>query len=136
MTIKHKFQSALSDGANPTQVQPSNWNDDHDILQLVSPQTTVTFSNSPTFDASQGNSFKITLTGNVTSSTLSNAIAGQFITFEIIQDSSGNHTFIWPANVVGGINFADSVLNANAVIIQTFYFDGTNAYAIAPGMVN
>lgn len=136
MTIKHKFHSAISDGANPTQVQPSNWNDDHDIKQLVSPQTVVTFSNSPTFDASLGNNFKITLTGNVTSSVLSNALAGQIITFQIIQDGSGNHTFIWPPNVVGGINFADVVLSPNTIVVQSFYFDGTNAYALTPGMVN
>jgi hypothetical protein len=29
--IKHKFQSAKDDGTDATLVQPSNWNDDHDI---------------------------------------------------------------------------------------------------------
>jgi hypothetical protein len=28
--IKHKFQSLKSDGPDPTQVQPSHWNQDHD----------------------------------------------------------------------------------------------------------
>ena len=39
--------------------------------------TTVTFSATPTFDASTAASFKLTLTGNVTSSTLTNAVAGE-----------------------------------------------------------
>lgn len=33
--IKHKFNSAKSDGADPTRVQPSNWNDDHEITDYV-----------------------------------------------------------------------------------------------------
>lgn len=31
MAIEHKFSSAKSDGVDATLVQPSNWNDDHDI---------------------------------------------------------------------------------------------------------
>lgn len=32
VTIKHYFQSAKADGADPTQIQPSNWNDAHALL--------------------------------------------------------------------------------------------------------
>ncbi|HET9165112.1 MAG TPA: hypothetical protein VFP11_03880 [Candidatus Angelobacter sp.] len=45
--------------------------------------TTVAFSATPIFDASTAASFKLTLTGNVTSSTLTNAVAGEPISFEI-----------------------------------------------------
>lgn len=31
VTIKHKFQSAKTDGSDPSQIRPSNWNDDHSI---------------------------------------------------------------------------------------------------------
>jgi hypothetical protein len=34
MTVKHKFQSAKSDGADATLVRPSNWNDTHDVHNL------------------------------------------------------------------------------------------------------
>ncbi|HEY3771320.1 MAG TPA: hypothetical protein VGN44_21785 [Candidatus Angelobacter sp.] len=44
---------------------------------------TVTFAATPAFDASINSMFKLTLTGNVTSSTLSNAIAGEQLSFEI-----------------------------------------------------
>src|SRR5712671_3724479 len=62
--------------------------------------TTATFSATPTFDASTAASFKLTLTGNVTSSTLSNAVAGEPISFEICQDGTGGRTFVAPTNVL------------------------------------
>lgn len=94
---------------------------------------TTTYSATPTFDASQGNTIKITLTGNVTSSTLSNAVAGQMITFVIVQDVSGAHTFVWPTTVKNAIGVSTT---GSATTIQTFIFDGTNAYPIAPGTIN
>lgn len=136
MTIKHAFQSGKSDGADATQVQPSNWNADHSVTQFASPQTTVTFSATPTFNAALGNSFKIILTGDVTSSTLSNALAGQLLVFVIVQDGTGNHAFAWPSNVLGGASIIDVAAAANSVVVQMFHYDGSNAYAVAPGMVN
>lgn len=88
--------------------------------------TTVTFSATPTFDASTASTFKITLTGNVTSSTLSNAAAGQPIALEICQDGVGSHTFVPPANVLGFVTIPSS---ASACILETFVYDGTNALA-------
>jgi microcystin-dependent protein len=32
ISLKHKFTSAKSDGGDLTRVQPSNWNDEHDII--------------------------------------------------------------------------------------------------------
>lgn len=32
VAIKHKFQSEKGDGTDPTKVQPSNWNEEHDIV--------------------------------------------------------------------------------------------------------
>lgn len=92
----------------------------------------VAFSATPTFDASLGNTQKITLTGNVTSSTLSNAQAGQHLWFIIIQDGTGGHTFAWPSNVKGGMTIG---ANPNEVSAQEFIFDGTNARAVTPGVV-
>ena len=35
MPVKHKFQSAKSDGADATLVRPSDWNNTHDVSNLV-----------------------------------------------------------------------------------------------------
>jgi hypothetical protein len=91
--------------------------------------TTVAFSATPTFDASTAASFKLTLTGNVTSSTLSNAVAGEPISFEICQDATGGRAFVPPANV---LNMGTIVSTANACSTQEFWFDGTNAVSSGP----
>jgi hypothetical protein len=97
----------------------------------------TSFSASPTFNAAAFASptFTMTLTGNVTSSTVTNPIAGQRITFIITQDGTGGRTFAWPSNFKGysGIN-ADS--QANSVFVQSFVWDGTNWRADSPGNVN
>jgi hypothetical protein len=102
-----------------------------DIAEL----TTVSFSAAPTFNASGSNNFKITLTGNVTSSTLSNATAGQVIVFEIVQDGTGGRTFVWPTNVLNHMSITGQAGAANETSVQAFFYDGSNAYAISPGMV-
>lgn len=93
----------------------------------------VSFSSTPTFDASLGNIQTITLTGNVTGSTLSNARAGETIDFVICQDSGGSHTFVWPTNVLGGMTIGSTASKCSA---QSFIFNGTNAYALNTGAAN
>lgn len=41
MGIKHKFASAKSNGSDASRVQPSNWNDDHDVTDIVLPKNTT-----------------------------------------------------------------------------------------------
>lgn len=100
---------------------------------VISGVNIVTFSATPTFNASLGNTQKITLTGNVTSSTLSNATTGQTINFLICQDATGGRTFVWPTNVKGGMTIGSTLSTCSA---QDFIFDGTNAYAVGPGVTN
>ena len=95
---------------------------------LASSVNTVTFSATPTFDASLGNTQKLTLTANVTSSTLSNANAGEHLDFIICQDSGGSHSFAWPANVNGATTVDATASTCSA---QSFIFDGSTAYALA-----
>ena len=90
----------------------------------------VTFSSTPTFDAEQGNVQKITLTGDVASSTLSNAVAGQHLDFVICQDGTGSHGFVWPTNVKGGMTVGGT---ASTCSVQSFAYDGSNAYALSQG---
>jgi hypothetical protein len=95
--------------------------------------STVTFSATPTFNAATASTFQITLTGDVTVPVLSGATAGQMLTFIVIQDGIGNHAFNWPSNVINGDTISP---NAGDRSIQTFIFDGSNAYPIAAMTVN
>jgi len=100
---------------------------------IISGLNAVSFSATPTFDAKLGNTQKITLTGNVSSSTLSNATAGEQIDFLICQDGTGSRTFTWPSNLKGGMTIGATASKCNT---QTFIFDGTNAYALSSGVTN
>jgi len=87
---------------------------------------TLTFSATPIFDASTAATFKLTLTGNVTGSTLTNAVAGEPLAFEICQDATGGRTFVPPATVQGWVTIP---IGANVCALETFIYDGTNAVA-------
>jgi len=93
----------------------------------------VAFSATPTFDASLGNTQKITLTGNVTSSSLANASMGEQLSFVICQDSTGSRTFVWPSNVKGGMTVGSTASKCSA---QSFVFDGAIAFATSLGGSN
>lgn len=97
--------------------------------------TAVAFSATPTFDASTFAmpTFTMTLTGNVTSSTVTNPIAGQTIKFVLKQDATGSRTFAWPANFKGASAIGPE---ANSFSVQDFVYDGTNWRAIGAGSWN
>lgn len=60
--------------------------------------SSVSFSATPTFNASVSNMFLLgQLTGPVTSMTISNPIPGQMLTIRVIQNSPGGHTVAVPA---------------------------------------
>lgn len=102
-----------------------------DINGYFTPDPTigvVTFSATPVFDASHTNSFEMTLTGNVTASTLINLPADEFVVFEFIQDAIGGHTVVWPLNV---LDHGVVSSKASAKCIQIFWSDGTNAVAVS-----
>lgn len=85
---------------------------------------TVAFSATPAFDVSRGNVQEITLTGNITSFTITNAVAGQVVKFIWIQDATGGRTVAGaPANVHG---FTAPGTTASTWSIQTMTYDGTN----------
>lgn len=95
---------------------------------LIEAYVSVTPSATTTFDATLGNAFQIILTGDVNSSTLANAQAGQFIVWIICQDRTGDHKFSWPDNVRGGGTISG---RQNTCSAQQFLYDGMNAYALA-----
>lgn len=101
--------------------------------RIYSDLSTVTYSATPTFAAVSYNNFKLTLTGNVTSSTLSGAANGQLMVKEICQDSTGAHTYVHPASVVNGMMVGSG---ASSCSLQLYFWDGTYAQALTPGMVS
>ena len=88
--------------------------------------TPVTFSTTPTFDAALGNSFKMTLTDNVSSSTITNPQAGQEIVLILCQDSNGLHTMAWPTNLSLPGGSLTLTTTANKGDTVTARYDGTN----------
>lgn len=97
---------------------------------------TVAFSATPVFDLSAGSIQRITLTGNVTSSTLTNVQVGRFI-LEVCQDATGSRTFVAPTNLLGftSIGASATALKCSA---QAFLNDGadSNLRATAAGVLN
>jgi hypothetical protein len=93
---------------------------------------TVAFSSGPTFDASAATSFFMTLTGDVSASSVTNPTRGEQITFQLTQDGAGGHAFTWPTNFKGASPIGP---DANSVTIQSFQYDGTNWRALNPGIV-
>lgn len=102
------------------------WNATLNALTILNLYQTIGFASSLAFSAAnQTTIFDVTLTGNVTASTLT-GVKGMLI-FILRQDATGSRTFAWPANVFGGTVIGSS---ANQITIQAFAFDGTNAYPI------
>lgn len=92
---------------------------------------TYVFNANMTFNAQLAQTHKLTLTGDVTSSGVTNAAAGMTITMELCQDGGGAHAFAWPANFKG----ADTIgVTASKCNVQRFIYDGvaTTWYAAAP----
>jgi hypothetical protein len=88
----------------------------------------VSLSAAPAFDASQCNTFSLALGATaVTSSSLANGKAGQFLTFIISQDGIGNRSFAWPSNLLHACAISST---PNAATMVTAIHDGVNANAL------
>lgn len=90
---------------------------------------TQAFSATPTFDANGVAAFQMTLTGNVTSSTVTNPTEAQQLGFVICQDATGARTFAWPANF---LNPPTVIRVASYCTRANFTFDGTNWHNFGP----
>lgn len=102
----------------------------------------VPYSISPVFDATQGTTFFMLLTGNVTSSVLSpfntgsgGVYSGRKFTFILVQDNTGGHTFAWPsdAGAPSGRVKGDPISGvANSVNVQEFVAVGPENNVLYP----
>jgi hypothetical protein len=93
------------------------------------PACPVALTANPVFDASQCNTFTLGLgsTAVVTASSLTNAKAGQFLTFIVTQDAAGSRSLVWPPNLLRGCSISPS---PGVSTILTAVYDGINANAI------
>jgi len=90
------------------------------------PNTTLAFSATPAFNASSNISYTMTLTNNVTSSSVTGTPTnGNLLSLTLIQDAVGGHPFVFPSNFVLPVayTFDLAALHTNAL---TFKYDGTN----------
>jgi hypothetical protein len=101
----------------------------------VAQYTSVAFSATPTFTVGSNtvSAWAMTLTGNVTSSTLGTPTTGQHLAFKLCQDGTGGRTFAWPT---GFTNAAAVSPIALACTKQEFYWDGTNAVPLSNATVD
>lgn len=86
-----------------------------------------TFSTTPVFPANASSAFSLTLTANVTSSTITGGLQGQFADFNICQNATGGYTFVWPTNVLNAPTIAAA---ANACTGVSAFSDGTNWHTV------
>jgi hypothetical protein len=94
----------------------------------------VPFSSTPTFDASKANGFLMTLSGNVTSSSVINLSPRQVITFAIAQNGIGGYGFAFPSSAKSPGTVDPT---SNAFSIQQFLADDSlNLHPITPMMVS
>jgi hypothetical protein len=102
--------------------------------QFLRGVATVAFAATPTFDLSQGDVQKITLTGDVTGGTVTNRMDGQMTTFQVCQDAAGNHAF----NVNFGTHNGQAMpvaKTANTCTSQTFVGYGGWMYPVSAAEV-
>lgn len=86
---------------------------------VKTPLIAVTFSSTIAFDASLANGFVVSLSGNVTASSLINMQIGQIVTIVVQQNGVGGWTFATPPQIVSG-HWLTVRSGANAYSVQQF----------------
>lgn len=94
---------------------------------------TVAYSPTPAFNAGATNGFSMTLSGNITSSTISGVKPGQLIAFYFTQDGVGGRTVVWPSSFSGA---AQPDPTPNAVSLQIFRVGTTTSVFAATPMMS
>ena len=94
----------------------------------------IPYSPTPAFNAAESNGFQMTLTGNITSSTIGGVLPGQLVAFYFAQDSVGGRTVSWPTSFVGAIQ-PDTAPNAVSVMLFRSDLAGT-LRAVSPMISN
>lgn len=95
---------------------------------LVGNFDTVPYSATPIFPAVSYSNFAITLTGSVTSSTITGGTVGQLMTIDVCQNATGTYTFVWPVNLLRAPPVSAGASSCTGV---TAVYDGTNWSTVA-----
>jgi hypothetical protein len=88
----------------------------------------VAGATSTTVNWNDGNVQKITMTGNITTLTLSNPVAGARYVLIIRQDVTGSRTIAWPGSVLWASATAPTLSGSNKTDIVSFVYDGINYF--------
>lgn len=94
-----------------------------------------------TVDASQGNDQRVTLGGNRTMGSPSNAVDGQHLVFHVTQDGTGSRTLAWTTGSSGNYEFSASLAAptlstaASAVDVIGFIYNTAKARWLCVGYV-
>jgi hypothetical protein len=126
----YQFADALSydmDGMTPFDPSAGPISVPPFILNLL---LDVPYSATAHFPGDEFTAWEINLTGDVTGPTFTNLIDGNLYTIIVIQDGTGGHVFLWPANVLNPTRVNP---DPNGITIQTFVAMNGNLYAIAAG---
>jgi hypothetical protein len=78
-------------------------------------------------NAAAGTIYNYTLTGNITLSALTNAVAGTGMTIILTQDGTGGRTLTSTMKFLGGVKTLSTA--AAAIDIMSVFYDGTTYYA-------
>lgn len=97
-----------------------------------SPFVAVTYGATTTIDCETGNDFRIAMTGNISTLTISNPADGQTIAVVFVQDATGSRTVSWPASFTWVGQTAPSLSTAaNSIDILVATYSSTDAKWLA-----
>jgi hypothetical protein len=99
---------------------------------LITQIEEIAYASAPTFDLNLGGIKAMTLTGNVTSSSVTHHADGGELDFILCQDVAGAHTFAWPSNFVNAPTIAAGA--STCTVAGFIYRKSSNAwYSIGSG---
>jgi hypothetical protein len=78
-----------------------------------------------------GQKQKATLTGDITTLTITDPVGPCNLTLKLVQDATGGRSVTWPASVLWPGGTGPTLSGASATDLVSFYFDGTNYHAQA-----
>lgn len=100
--------------------------------QVASTKQTVTYGTTTTWNWNAGTNAEVTLTGNITTFTITNAVPGTYATIRMIQDGTGSRLLsaLPTGSKVfnGGAGVITLSTAASSIDLLTVFYDGTNYY--------
>mgnify|MGYP000499881099 CR=1 FL=1 len=102
-----------------------------DASVIYTSEVTVTYGTTTTFDFNNFINGVVTLTGNITTMTFSNARAGKSGTIRFIQDATGSRTTVWNSALKWAGGSAPSLSTAANAVDVLSYFCISSTYCIA-----